>query len=84
MEIDSPENLVILYNNADTGAEIEHPENAGLVQHDNGWVYEPKSEQNPPKTGDSSHLALWMMMLVLSMGCGAALLIMNLRRMNYR
>ena len=97
VEIESPEDFVILYNNAETGTEIDHPENAGLVQHGDEWVSEPEPEptptveptpsavaQNPPKTGDSSHLALWMAMLALSMGCGGALLIMNLRRMNNR
>lgn len=40
--------------------------------------------QKPPKTGDDSQLGLWMALLVLSVGCGCALLIRNRRRMNHR
>ena len=91
----SPEDFIALYNNAGDGGTIVNPENGDLVQHGDGWVAEHDPEptptpkptaapQKPPKTGDDSQLGLWMALLVLSVGCGCALLIRNRRRMNHR
>lgn len=95
VDIQSPEDFIALYNNAGDGGTIVNPENGDLVQHGDGWVAKhdpaptptPKptaAPQKPPKTGDDSPLGLWMALLVLSVGCGCALLIRNRRRMNHR
>lgn len=95
VDIQSPEDFIALYNNAGDGGTIVNPENGDLVQHGDGWVAEHDPEptptpkptaapQKPPKTGDDSQLGLWMALLVLSVGCGCALLIRNRRRMNHR
>ena len=99
VDIQSPEDFIALYNNAGDGGTIVNPENGDLVQHGDGWVAKhdpdptptPKptaqptaAPQKPPKTGDDSQLGLWMALLVLSVGCGCALLIRNRRRMNHR
>lgn len=98
VEIECPDEFIPLHNEADSGVEVEDPENAGLVQHGDEWVLEESeptptpttqptpapAPQQPPKTGDGSHLTLWMVLLVLSLGCGCCLLIKKHNRADNR
>ena len=91
VEIVCADEFIPLYE-ADEGVKIVNPANADLVQKGDGWIIdsepdpapEPVPEptpapQLPPKTGDGSHLALWMVLLAISLG-GGCILLMNRRR----
>lgn len=80
--------------NPENGDLVQHGD-GWVAEHDPDPTPTPKptaqptatptaAPQKPPKTGDDSPLGLWMALLVLSVGCGCALLIRNRRRMNHR